>query len=226
MPTQIGSLGVTFPDNTVQTTAAIAGGSGFGGAPNASIYISSGFWICPTGIYKVRVTVVGGGGGAYGYGAAELYISGGPGGCAIGLFAVTPGTTYSLVVGTGGLAGAGSEGGGGGPGGTGGTSSFASFCSATGGTGGTYDQPGVAGVGLNGNIRNSQAVTQVSGGGIIADGGSSGMSTLTTGVLERLSAGASPQAWSISSPWAAGAAGNGTYGSGGMNGAVMIEWWG
>jgi hypothetical protein len=224
MPTQIGELGVTFPDNTVQTTAAIAGGAGFGGAPNASIYTATGFWICPPGIYKVRVTVVGGGGGAYGYGAGEAYISGGPGGCAIGLFAVTPGTTYSLVVGTGGVPGA-SNPGGGPPGGTGGTSSFASFCSATGGTGGTFEIPGFGGTGLNGNIRNSQFVT-ISAAGYSLAGGSYGMSTLTTGLLERLENGASPQAWSISSPWVAGAAGNGTYGSAGMNGAVMIEWWG
>jgi hypothetical protein len=225
MPTQIGELGVTFPDSTVQTTAAIAGGAGFGGAPNASIYTATGFWICPTGIYKVRVTVVGGGGGAYGYGAGEAYIGGGPGGCAIGLFAVTPGTTYSLVVGIGGALGANNPGGGP-PGGTGGTSSFASFCSATGGIGGTFETPGRPGTGLNGNIRNSQSVQSGGQLGGIPESSTLGMSILTTGLTERVESGASPQAWSINSPWIAGAAGNGTYGSGGMNGAVMIEWWG
>jgi hypothetical protein len=211
MPTQIGSLGVTFPDNTVQTTAAIAGGAGFGGAPNASIFTATGFWICPPGIYKVRVTVVGGGGGAYGYGSAEAYWSGGNGGSAIGLFAVTPGTTYNLVVGTGGAAGAGNPGGGT-PGGNGGTSSFASFCSATGGIGGTFISNGGSGNGLNGNIRNL--------------GNTLGMSILTCGSLFRYDLSSSPAAWSISSPYAAGAGGFGDTGSGGMGGAVMIEWWG
>jgi hypothetical protein len=211
MPTQIGELGVTFPDSTVQTTAAIAGGAGFGGAPNASIFTATGFWICPPGIYKVRVTVVGGGGGAYGYGTGEAYYSGGNGGSAIGLFAVTPGTTYSLVVGIGGETGEGNPYPGR-PGGTGGTSSFASFCSATGGIGGTWDSNGGPGNGLNGNIRNL--------------GNTLGMSTLTSGSLFRYDLSSSPAAWSISSPYAAGAGGFGDTGSGGMNGAVMIEWWG
>ena len=226
MSTQIGELGVTFPDNTVQTTAAIAGGAGFGGAPNVSIYTATGFWICPPGIFKVRVTVVGGGGGAYGYGAGEAYFNGSMGGCAIGIYSVTPGTTYNLIVGTGGVRGAG-EPGGGAAGGTGGTSSFASFCSATGGTGGTFVNNGTPGVGLNGNLRNSQTSYSQGGAGNITTGGAIGMSILTTGNPERQDfTGTSPESWSINSPWTAGAAGSGINWSAGVNGAVMIEWWG
>lgn len=63
MPTQIGQLGVTFPDATLQTTAAVPGAPGFG-IPNMSVITSSSFWTVPAGVTRIRVTVVGGGGGA------------------------------------------------------------------------------------------------------------------------------------------------------------------
>lgn len=63
MPTQIGELGVTFPDATLQTTAAVPGAPGFG-IPNMAVITSSSFWTVPAGVTRVRVTVVGGGGGA------------------------------------------------------------------------------------------------------------------------------------------------------------------
>lgn len=211
MPTQIGSLGVTFPDNTVQTTAAIAGGAGFGGAPNASIYTATGFWICPPGIFKVRATVVGGGGGGYSAVDAGFFI-GGTGGCAIGVYAVTPGTSYNVVVGTGG------------PGfappfdqpnpsSPGNTSSFGSFCSATGGAAAQFNQgvisPGVDGYGINGNVRNLSSCV--------------GISSLS-GPNPRTVVSSSPVLWNVGANYAAGSAGLGS--SGGSGGAVMIEWWG
>lgn len=64
MATQIGQLGVTFPDTTVQTTAAIAGAPGFGGFTNMSVFTSTAFWVVPAGVTKCKVTVVGGGGGS------------------------------------------------------------------------------------------------------------------------------------------------------------------
>jgi hypothetical protein len=202
MPTQIGELGVTFPDATLQTTAAVPGGPGFGGAPNTSIYTASGFWICPPSIFKVRVTVVGGGGGSN---AEET--SGGSGGCAIGVYNVTPGTTYSLTVGAGGNLGA-----------AGGTSSFGSFCSATGGLGAGPSYP-YQGQGIGGNIRNSAP------GASYMAGGSQGMGPLTGGDMFRLG-GSTPITWSISAPHIAGAGGEYSTVSAGVGGAVMIEWWG
>lgn len=64
MPTQTGELGVTFPDNTLQTTAAIAGAPGFGGFRNMSVYTITSFWVVPAGVTACKVTVVGGGGGS------------------------------------------------------------------------------------------------------------------------------------------------------------------
>jgi hypothetical protein len=197
MPTQIGELGVTFPDSTVQTTAAIAGAAGFGGFHNITLFTATSFWICPTGVYKVMATVVGGGGGGWG-GSAPNPTNGGPGGIAIGVYTVVPGTTYNVVVGSGGT---------GVSGGNGGQSSFGLFCLATGGAGGTNSGSGAAGNGSGGNLRN----TYVHGG--------------VTGIMsgsdfKEVSSAATP--WSINSPFSPGA-GTGTE-DGGVGGAVMLEY--
>ena len=232
MPTQIGELGVTFPDNTVQTTAAIAGGAGFGGAPNVSIYSGSGVWICPPGIYRVRATVVGGGGGGADS-SDQGANNGGLGGCAIGLYNVVPGTSYSVIVGGGG-AGASSEET---PGAGAGNSSFSSFCSATGGSGGTLGiTPTTDGVGINGNLINSNTfigyISRSFGKFIAVNGGSIGMSILTSKYSTNINGSSSPIFWTPSGQYMAGAAGSGgsiydgNHASGGSAGAVMIEWWG
>lgn len=61
-------------------------------------------FVPPTGVTMARVTCIGpGGGGASGNaGAATNGGGGGGGGTAVGLFPCTPGTTYDVVVGTGG----------------------------------------------------------------------------------------------------------------------------
>jgi hypothetical protein len=197
MPTQTGELGVTFPDNTLQTTAAIAGTAGFGGFHNITLFTATSFWLCPTGVYKIMVTVVGGGGGGWG-GSAPNPTNGGPGGVAIGIYTVVPGTTYNVTIGSGGT---------GVSGGNGGTSSFGAFCSATGGRGGTNSGSGAAGNGSGGNRRN----TYVHGG--------------VTGIMsgsdfKEVSSPATP--WSINSPFSPGA-GTGTE-DGGVGGAIMLEY--
>jgi len=145
---------VLTSNGTTWTSAAAA--SGFS---NLQVFTSSGTFTVPTGITKVKVTVVGGGGGGGGWAGsyAQNGIGGSGGGTAIKIISgLTPGGTVSVTVGTGGAAGgtgATSRGG------TGNTSSFGAYCSATGGAGGYNASQsggnapaGVGGSGSSGDI--------------------------------------------------------------------------
>lgn len=108
---------------------------GYDGAVGYRRYTATGSFVVPRGVLKVRARAVGAGGGGGGGGSALTAGGvtnqvGGAGGGA-GLVAeatvdVTPGTTYTVTVGTGGTAGtaAAANGAAGGAGGTGGRSSF------------------------------------------------------------------------------------------------------
>jgi hypothetical protein len=105
----------------------------------------------PTGVTRVKLTVIGGGGGGGGGGAGVNFGGqGGYGGYAHGIYTVVPGTAYTVTVGVGGTGGNGTSGT------SGGTSSFASLVSATGGGGGGYNNntAGANGTSTTGNIRN------------------------------------------------------------------------
>ena len=159
------------------------------------VFGSSGSWTCPTGVTQVYAVVVGGAGGSYYGGACScVEISGENGGVAIGQYTVIPGSTYSITVGTGGIGASATPGG---------TSSFGSFCSATGGN------PGVApGMGYGGTLRNKSAPS-----GTILDG------IAATGL------GNSPVVWNLSAKYGAGMGDSGTVeGTGGIGGAVMLQW--
>lgn len=149
MATQIGQLGVTFPDTTVQTTAAIAGAPGFGGFTNMVVFTTNSFWTVPAGITKCKVTVVGGGGGSYqSYSVAGYNPSTGAGGAAIKVITgLSPGLSISVTVGAGGRMDIS----------PGGTSSFGAYCSATGGAvGGNAGGIGVGGtININGGYGTS-----------------------------------------------------------------------
>lgn len=146
---------ITFNDSTTQSTAA--GQHQYSLATRTTAYNSSGTplvwnstgsltWTAPTGVTRVKATVIAGGGGCCNNSGAW----GGTGGTAIGYYTVVPGTAYSITVGAGGSAG------GAGSGNSGGSSSFASFCSATGGGGGSNGGSyGSAGAGTGGNISNT-----------------------------------------------------------------------
>ncbi|MET3481530.1 hypothetical protein [Methylobacterium sp. 1973] len=99
-------------------------------------------WTCPTGLTRVFAQVWGAGGGGSGGGNS----AGSGGGYSAGWFTVTPGTSYTIIVGAGGPGNSGTS-----TGGNGGTSSFASFCSATGGLGGSAG-PQTGGNGSGGQI--------------------------------------------------------------------------
>jgi hypothetical protein len=112
-------------------------------AAESVLFTASGTWVCPPSVTKVRATVIGGGGGASNFWGGGLQ-----GGVAIGVYTVTPGTSYTVTVGVGGVYTASNS-----NGGTGGTSSFASFASASGGTGAAEVK--TVGVGSGGNIGNT-----------------------------------------------------------------------
>lgn len=97
-------------------------------------FTSNGTWTCPEGVTVIYIYACAGGGGGGGGGSAGSVttVAGGGGGGGAGAFVlaqpvnVTPGVTYTIVIGAGGAAGAGgsSSGSTGNPGGSGGTTSF------------------------------------------------------------------------------------------------------
>jgi hypothetical protein len=103
-----------------------------------NVFTSSGTFTIPTGVTKVRVTVVGAGGGAFN---SSYPGGGGGGGTSIKVISgLVPGNTVSVTVGTA-VAG-----------GTGNPSSFGSYCSATGGAVSTSYYGGAGGIGSNGDL--------------------------------------------------------------------------
>jgi hypothetical protein len=106
------STGAGFPGATNTGGGGGAGGNGAGGSggsgvviiryrvPTVATFLDSGAWTCPAGVTSVQALVVAGGGGASGSGTG----GGGAGGVVYSSsVAVTPGITYSVVVGQGGV---------------------------------------------------------------------------------------------------------------------------
>lgn len=136
MATSLVSTGVQFPDATIQTTAATAGGKGC----NVQTFNSSGTWTKPSGYNansRVLIQCWGGGGGG---GGASTYTGGGGGG-GYNYAWVTLSSMASTVTAT---VGAGGFGGynGNARGGPGGTTSLGSFVSAYGGGAGNGNNTG------------------------------------------------------------------------------------
>lgn len=212
MSTKTGQYGVTFPDNTLQTTAAIPNTAGFGGNIQMRVFSASDSWTCPAGVTQVRATVVGGGGGSV-FDGGDTWV-GGHAGYAIGVYTVTPGTSYSITVGLGGRGLPSPS--------SGGTSSFSTFCSATGGVWNGYDTPHGNGFGSGGNIKNMTMTPP--GGGVQNSGGwlpSYGLEPYLTGFNAGSGVGG---AGIVYSPFAAYGAGLGGSGCCGIGGAVVLEW--
>ena len=171
---------VLTSDGTTWTSAAAAAG----GFSNLQVFTSSGTFTIPSGITKVKVTVVGGGGGGGGSDGNINGSGGGGGGAAIEIISgLTPGGTVSVTVGAGGTGVSN------GAGNTGGTSSFGAYCSATGGSGSgaQANLAGSGGVGSGGNLniagQPGQTAEDIStrpsmaGGGTILGGGGNGRTT-------------------------------------------------
>jgi hypothetical protein len=81
-----------------------------GGFSNIAVLTSGTSWTAPSGVTKIKVTLIGAGGGAGGvfYGGTGPYRSGNAGAsgaCAIKIFTVVAGTSYTYAIGAGGAAG-------------------------------------------------------------------------------------------------------------------------
>ncbi len=144
---------INFSESTV------TGITGLGAPASVQVFTSSGTWIKPTGISKIKVTLIGGGGGG-GNGNAGTVGGGGGGGAggtAIKWIDVTSISNVSVTVGTGGVGGDSSEAYTADDGDSGAISIFGSYINATGGSGGeagwTDDaSPGIGGQGYGGDI--------------------------------------------------------------------------
>jgi len=215
---------LTSNGSTWTSAAAVVGLGG------QQVFTGNGTFTIPTGVTKVKITVVGGGGGGGGSPTAAPGSgrSGAGGGAAITfLSSLTPGNTIAVTVGAGGSAGATN-----GTGGTGGTSQVASgtqtitTVSATGGVGGPISSSiganPVGGIGSSGNLNiRGGAGTGVGGGSSILGGGSSfGVTTGSAGVAGGAyggggSGGATDSSGCTFTPYVGGA---------GAAGVVMFEW--
>ena len=207
LPSQSGNSGKFLTTNG----AAASWESIVSGINAANVFASSGNWTCPAGVQKVLVTVIGGGGGGSGGGFGSAGKSGGGGGYGTGVLTVTPGTVYTVTIGSGGAGGTFAA-----IGSAGGTSTFETI-SATGGAGGT------GAVGADGSCSSSDATLRRSNISLAIPFLVNGTDT-TRGPA----AGAAAVAWAVTSTFSSGSLGAGgaatanSSGSGGVGGAVLL----
>ena len=163
---------IKFTDGTVQTTAPVSISS----FSNMAVFSSSGTFTVPSGITKVKATVIGGGGGA----ASNSGAGGGGGGGGTGIDIISglvPGASIVVTVGAGGAAYASGNGSAVG----GGSSSFGAYVSATGGGGAVTSSaftsysaaPGIGGIGSGSllNIAGDAGSSQSGGSTFMGAGG-------------------------------------------------------
>jgi hypothetical protein len=194
---------VLTSNGTTWVSSAPAGG----GMSNIAVVTSTSTWTVPAGVTKIKVYVCGGGGGGNGYGSGGYYGSGGGGaGTSVRYYTVTPASTASITIGSGGAVGV-----------TGGTSSFVYSGVTVSGNGGVgaiaaANAGGKGGIGSGGSF----VIPGVAGqtGQLSYAGGPGGSSFFGRGGVE----GSSAELY--------GAGGNGGYGTGaaGTSGVVVIEY--
>jgi len=221
LPSQTGNAGEYLKtDGTDATWEPIVSGINA-----ADVFVSSGNWTCPAGVQKVLVTVIGGGGGGQGNRRQSTLSTagnnGGAGGYGAGILAVTPGTTYTVTVGAGGVGTAGDSNSVADTATAGGTSTFETI-EATGGDGGG----GAAGaVAASGSCSSADATLRRSNV-------SAAIPFLVNGtdITRGTAAGTAAEAWAVTSGFSPGSLGlGGAYattvfnaGSGGVGGAVLL----
>lgn len=194
-----GSSGNVLTSNGTTWTSAAAGG----GQLQSQLFTAPGTWTKPSSVSQVRVTVVGGGGGAY----STTFVAG-SGGLASAIVPVS--APVSITVGSGGVNGTGRS--------AGGTSSFGSAVSATGGAAQTSPSangaPGTGTVSTGTALKDGVSMSDLASYGILC-----GLSSRPFGL-------GSSTPYTTSSQYIAGAAGTGSApggGSGGVGGAVVVE---
>jgi hypothetical protein len=205
LPSQTGNAGEYLTtDGTVASWGSIVSGINA-----ANVFASSGNWTCPAGVQKVLVTVIGGGGGGSGSFGGSAGKSGGCGGYGTGVLTVTPGTVYTVTIGSGGAGGTFAA-----IGSAGGTSTFETI-SATGGAG------GAAAVGADGSCSSSDATLRRSSISLAIPFLVNG-----TDITRGPAAGTAAVAWAVTSTFSPGSLGVGgatnSAGSGGVGGAVLL----
>ncbi len=199
------------------TWTSAAPAAGYVG-PTTQVFSSNGTFTIPSGITKVKVTLVGGGGGTAGAPTNGEILAGGGGATAIKwLTSLTSGNTISVTVGSGGTA----SGSAGVAGGAGGNSSIASgtqsitTVTANGGAGGGVSgvgSPGSGGTATNGDLNMSGSSGTTSA---IA-----GFSIFSTPVYSHV-AGNAIGGGGGGRPGGAGASSSGVAGAAGI---VIFEW--
>jgi hypothetical protein len=199
------------------------------GTHNLAVFtpVSQGNWTVPAGISSVKLRIWGGGGaGGAGVSGGAAGGGGGGGGYSEGFYPVTPGQSYLVTVGNGGI----------GSGAAGGTSQFAGLASARGGNAGTDGATGSGGVGGVGGSGGQAAGTGllISGqpGGSAFEAGTVWVSGAGGGAFGAAGSAAVVAASSntVNSPASSlpGAGGVGGVGSGfggqGGPGLVLVDW--
>jgi hypothetical protein len=179
---------LNFNDNSGVTAATIGAdtsGNSNNWTPNnlnvvANEYTTSQTWVAPAGVTSVDYLVVGGGGGGGGAVRSAYSAGGGGGGGRVlsGTLSVTPGSPYTITIGTGGTAGSY----GGGAGGAGGSSVFASVTSAGGSGGAAGSSYGGSGGASGGGLFGGGSAGQGFGGGGGGAGGTGGSYNGASGV--------------------------------------------
>jgi hypothetical protein len=195
--------GVTITNGSGAITIAAASGQ-----IQTEIFTGPGTWTCPASTTQVRVTVIGGGGGG-----TSSSIQGGLGGLAVALVPVSAPVT--ITVGAGGAGGI--------PTATsGGTSSFGPAVSSTGGGVGNPAPHGAGTVSLGTALKTGNVGFGQTGTTLIVTYG------VISGLLARFIVGGSAPGtpYTTSSSFIAGARGSPTSPTttGGIGGAVVVEW--
>jgi hypothetical protein len=154
--------------------------------PKIATFTSTGTFVCPAGVTVAEVLVVGGGGGGGAFATnsgprMQCAAGGGGGEVVIGTVPVTPGTSYTVTIGSGGAGGIAASA----AGGNGGNSSFGTLVTAYGGMGAS--------------TQNADSITFENSRGV-QYGGTLGASTNQSTFGNEMAAGAGGSGWRENSP--------------------------
>lgn len=183
-------------------------------------------WVCPSNVRLIEYTVTGGGGGGGGEQGAGAG-GGGAGGTAHGFVAVTPGTTYDLVIGAAGTAGDGATPTDGGAGGNSTLTVGATTYTGAGGSGGVRStgtgNGGAGGAGTNGDTNTSGTAGGNRSGNTGGDGGRTPFGIYAIGGTAIAGTGGAGPHFGAGGGGAGNAGGNNNGGAGAA-GAIILRW--